>query len=150
MREVIGVYQDTITVFNFHADSNLWYPSVVDGTDLIEHDGTASTHHGKESTDNAEIIIHCGADRSVITSSGVKAYVSPKKYGSCEHPESKITFKPECDFIYAGAWPDLEPIDDDEYENGLYHAMNDEHDGIYMIQSVTHFKLLPHFEIGGK
>lgn len=57
---------------------------------------------------------------------------------------------PECDFIFAGAWPDTEPLTDDDYDEGLYHALNAERDGIYLISSAGFYGLLPHFEIGGR
>ena len=63
---------------------------------------------------------------------------------------STSPFAPECDFIFAGAWPDTEPLTDDDYDEGLYHALNAERDGIYLISSAGFYGLLPHFEIGGR
>lgn len=144
------MYDHTITVFNHHADTGLWYPSVIEKVDLIENKGSNATTAGKTNADTVDIIIHCSADRKVTTTAGQKSYTGPKEYAVCANPAERITFKPECDFIYDGAWPDLTPINDDGYESGLYHALNDAHDGVYMIQSAVCYSLLPHFEIGGR
>ena len=45
---------------------------------------------------------------------------------------------------------DTEPLTDDDYDEGLYHALNAERDGIYLISSAGFYGLLPHFEIGGR
>lgn len=144
------MYDHTITVFNYHANTGMWYPSVIERVDLIENKGGNSTTSGKTSADVVDVIIHCSADRTVATTAGEKSYTRPKEYAVCIDPVERITFKPECDFIYDGVWPDLTPISDDGYESGLYHAMNDEHDGVYMIASAIFYGLLPHFEIGGR
>ena len=97
------------------------------------------------------VIIHCTADKTFTTADGTeKSYTGAKAYAKCENPTACITFKPECDFIYEGAWPDLEPLREEDYESGLYHALNDEYDGVYMISSAAYYGLLPHFEIGGR
>lgn len=144
------MYQNTITVFNFHAASGLWYLSVIHGADLIASKSSTATVEGRNNADAVEIIIHCSAERTVDTTAGLKSYTGPKEYAKCDNPAERITFKPECDFIYDGEWPELVPISDEEYDSGLYHAMNDEHDGIYMISSAVFYGLLPHFEIGGR
>ena len=150
MQEVLRVYQNTITVFNFHENSGMWYPSVIKGADLIVNKSSHSTTTGKSNSDTADIIIHCSVDKQITTETGEKSYTGPKEYAKCENPEERITFKPECDFIYDGEWPDHTSISDEGYDSGLYHAMNDLYDGIYMITSASFFGLLPHFEIGGR
>lgn len=144
------MFQNTITVFNFHEASGFWYPSVIHGADLIESKSSTATTEGRNNADTVEIIIHCTANRSVTTTAGAKSYTGPKEYAKCDNPAERITFAPECDFIFDGEWPELAPISDDEYDSGLYHALNDEHDGVYMITSAIAYSLLPHFEIGGR
>ena len=144
------MYQNTITIFNYHAGSGMWYPSVVEGADLIVNKSSTSTTAGKNNADSVDIIVHCSAEKVITTTAGAKSYTGPKEYAKCENPAERITFKPECDFIYDGIWPELAPISDDGYDSGLYHALNDEHDGIYMISSAAFYGLLPHFEIGGR
>ena len=144
------MYQNVITVFNFHESSGKWYPAVIRNTDLLVNKSSGSTTSGKNNADTVELIIRCSADKRITTANGIKSYTGPKEYAKCSTPAEYITFKPECDFIYDGEWPELVPISDDGYESGLYHALNDEYDGIYMITSASFYGLLPHFEIGGR
>ena len=145
------MYQNTITLFNFHEATGLWYPSVFTGVDLGVNNSSRSTKDGKNNGDAVSVIIHCTADKTFTTADGTeKSYTGAKAYAKCENPTACITFKPECDFIYEGAWPDLEPLREEDYESGLYHALNDEHYGVYMISSAAYYGLLPHFEIGGR
>ena len=144
------MYQNVITIFNFHESSGKWYPAVIRNTDLLVNKSSGSTTSGKTNADTVELIIRCSTDKRITTADGPKSYTGPKEYAKCDTPAEHITFKPECDFIYDGEWPELVPISDDGYDSGLYHAMNDEYDGIYMITSAAFYGLLPHFEIGGR
>lgn len=150
MQEVLGVYRDTITVFNYHAATGRWFPSVISGADLLTTKANSATTVGGNNADAVDIIVHCTADKRVPTGAGMKSYTGPKGYARCDNPAQHITFAPECDFIFAGAWPDAEPLTDDDYDEGLYHALNAERDGIYLISSAGFYGLLPHFEIGGR
>lgn len=142
--------QNTITVFNYHKQTGLWYPSVISGTDLIAAKASTRTTDGVNSADAVDVLINCTAAKVISTSAGGKSYTGPKEYASCADPASCITFTPEQDFIFDGEWTDLTPIDDEDYDEGLYHALNAAHDGIYMISSAAFYGLLPHFEIGGR
>ena len=133
-----------------HGD--LWFPSVIDGVDLI---ATESAHKtalaGETNGDSVEILIHSSAAKIIKTKAGPKAYVTPKAYRATNAPADCLTFTPEQDFIFDGEWPSVEPIRDDEYGDvGLYSAFNEDHDGVYMITSAKYLGLLPHFEIGGR
>lgn len=145
------MYESTITLFNFHKATGLWYTSVFSGVDLGVNKASKSTTDGKMSGDTITAIIPCGADKTFVTSDGAeKGYMGPKEYARCENPADHITFNPERDFIYEGAWSEPSPISEDGKDTGLYHSMNDEHDGVYMITSAAFYSLLPHFEIGGQ
>lgn len=150
MREVIALYCDTITVFNYHAATGCWFPSVIFGADLLTTKANSATTAGGNNADAVDIIIHCTADKRVPTGAGMKSYTGAKEYARCDNPTRHITFAPECDFIFAGAWSDTEPLTDDDYDEGLYHTLNAERDGIYLISSASFYGLLPHFEIGGR
>lgn len=145
------MYKDTITLFNFHKATGMWYPTVIYGADIGANSASSSTKSGKNNADAVEIILHCKADKSIISASGEeKSFLDAKAYEKCENPAVHITFSPECDFIYAGEWQGGKSLLENDYEAGFYHAMNEEHDGVYMISSAEFFGLLPHFEIGGK
>lgn len=145
------MYQNTITLFNFHKATGLWYASVFTDVDVGVNTASSSTKDGKNNSDTVNIIIHCTRDKRFITADGTeKSYTGAKAYAKCDDPTACITFTPECDFIYEGVWTDSEPQREEDFESGFYHAMNDEHDGVYMISSAAFYELLPHFEIGGR
>ena len=169
------MYDRTITVFNLHGDT--WYPHVIHNADLIDVESKSHTPMaGLTSADSVEIIVRfkrgCArvvdgegnaiADRfrnilvfcvpftAIDTDGGRMKYLPPKAFAACDDPGSCITFTPETDFIYDGEWSDAAPIPDGEYENGLYDCLNEELDGVYMITRAAQYRLLPHFEIGGR
>lgn len=145
------MFQNTITLFNYHEATKLWYPTVFKGVDLGASNASRSTKDGKNSNDTVSILINCTVDKMLKAADGTeKSYTGAKAYAKCGNPAACFTFKPECDFIYEGEWPDLEPASEEDYESGFYHAMNEENDGVYMISSVAFYELLPHFEIGGR
>lgn len=149
------MYDVTITIFNYRKANHSWYTSVFEGVNVIEHTGKSSTQHGTSNDDNVEIILHADADRiaKAIDGSGEPLslrYLLPKTYAAAEDVTGCFTMAPECDFVMIGNHWEAEPLDDDAYEEGLYHAMNNEHDGVYMITGTTWYSLLPHFEIGGR
>ena len=174
------MYDAVITLFNYRKSEHAWYTTVFHGANLIEPRGNSATQQGQVNADTVEIIIHVkpnqdadtliyvpnnitDVDGNVLTSdNGVhvayddpethesRQYISPKAYAHLEAVDGRFTFTPETDFVVVGNYSSQEPIDDDEYEDGLYQAMNEAQDGVYMITSATYFSLLPHFEIGGR
>ncbi len=144
------MFTETFTLFNFCKATGLWYLSVISGAIL---DVDMMKNHGGNGLSNGEdifILVKCGADRTMPTEDGSRAYLGPKAYAKCESPESYYTFTPECDFVYHGIWESLDTIDDDDYESGLYHYLNNEYDDIHMISNAKFYGLLPHWEIGAK
>lgn len=142
------MHNGTITLFNLH--NGLWYPSVIRGVTVEEIVATSATENaGRTNSDAVELSICTTNVKAIVTEAGLKAYVTPKAYAVGTAPADCLTFKPEQDFVYIGEWS-ADPIRDDEYESGFYHAFNEEHDGVYMITSVAWLGLIPHFEIGGR
>ena len=142
------MYDTTLTLFNYHKGTNLWYTTVFHGADVIAAEAADSSARGIQSKDGVEIIIRTNALQVAVTPTGEKQYYTPKAYGNCGTPESSFTFTPETDFVMVGDFGASEPLEDDE-DCGLYHRMNDTHDGVYLIHTATYYSLLPHFEIGG-
>lgn len=145
-----GLFKDVITVFNFHKKSGCWYPTIITDTHVI---ASWAKNHGTEGVNNADSVavqITSNAAQNVNSTEGSKSYTLPKEYAETNTPDKYITFTPECDFFIEGRWDNLLPIDDDEYDEGLYNALNEARDGVYLISSATFFGLIPHFEIGGK
>jgi hypothetical protein len=145
------MYNDIITLFNYHEGTDKWYPLIIEGTDLTELRASSNTAMGTDNADTMELIINCTADKVIKTKSGDRCYTAPKEYANCERPQDCFTFTADKDFIYCGAWPDSEPIDDDvDFDSGFYQSVNNNYDGVYKINSVAFYGLLPHFEIGGR
>lgn len=175
------MFSHTITVFNYHEQTNAWYTSVFVGVSLYAADSRNATQNsGKVNAATVDVIIHVNqggeADTliyepnvlvdeagNIITveddnalnyrepdTQKVKKYTGPKAYAKLADPSEYFTFRPETDFFATGNYASEAPISDDDYENGLYSAMNDAMDGVYMITSATFYSLIPHFEIGGK
>lgn len=140
------MYDKTITVFNYHKKSGKWFPTVISNVNLLVNDSRSLTSNGINNANSTEIIVNCLPDKTINR----KKYLSPKQFAKCDEPDRYITFTPESDFFYDGAWEDNGDIVDDDYDEGFYHAMNDEYDEVHMITYATFFSLLPHFEIGGK
>lgn len=145
-----SIFQKAITVFNFHKKSGLWYPTIITDTHITAAKANTRGTVGVNNADSVNVQITSNAAQIVNTSRGTKSYTPPKEYADSDYPEQHITFTPECDFFYEGRWSDLTPIDDDEYDEGLYSALNAEQDKIYMISSAAFYGLIPHFEIGGR
>jgi len=145
-----GIFQDVITVFNYHKPTGLWYPTVIQEAHVLAV--KASTHgtDGYNNADSVEVHITSNKAQNVSTPDGNKSYTAPKEYAGTNHPEEYVTFTAETDFFYVGRYDDLTPVDDDDYDEGFYHAMNRDHDDVYMISSAAYFGLIPHFELGGR
>lgn len=142
------MYDTTLTLFNYHQGTKLWYTTVFHGADLIAAEGADSSTRGIQNKDAAEIIIRTNALQKAECSTGTKQYLGPKAYAVCTTPESCFTFTSEQDFIVVGDCGANEPLENDE-DCGLYQYMNEAYDDVYMIHSATYYSLLPHFEIGG-
>jgi len=141
------MYDRTLTIFNIH--HGFWYPTTVNKCDLKVKLSSNLTVDGINDVGSVNIVIHCNRNRIVKSYQGNKAYVEPKVYASLEDPSDYFTLTPEVDFIYEGEW-DKAPVEDDAYDSGFYHMMNEEKDGVHMIQTNQYFTLIPHFEIGAK
>lgn len=144
------LHQSVITLFNFHQKSGLWYPTVITGVHLVATKANTHGAFGVNNTDTVNASITSNNAREVNSTEGVKSYTPAKEYAVTNTPDECITFSPECDFFITGSWDNLMAIDDDEYDEGLYNALNEERDDVYMVSSAAFYGLLPHFEIGGR
>lgn len=167
-----------ITLFNLHRGR--WYTTVFAGVTVTEKQAAAASRHGITSDDDISVHVYVNAKKVadtliyepyrlvdengnvIITDDGtgvtymdpetslLKQYIGPKAYEALDDPTGYFTFTPERDFIAVGNYSHDEAILEDDFEEGLYHATNDKHDGVFLITGATYFSLLPHFEIGGK
>lgn len=140
------MYDQTITLFNHRKADNSWRTTVFQGVNVIEPRASDHTTQGTNNGDAVEILLQCSPGQKV----GELQYVPPKAYQALTDVSGRFTMTPEVDFIVIGEEISEEPILEDDYDEGLYQAMNDANDGVYMITSATWFGLIPHFEIGGR
>ena len=141
------MFDNTITLFNYHAKTNKWYSTKFTDVDLLEQDAKTATPKGETNGSSVDLLINVTADKS---SADGKKYVGPKAYANVDDPEAYFTFIPETDFFMEGDYSMLEPVCEDDYESGYYHEMNTICDGVHMVVSAAYFSLIPHFEIGGR
>lgn len=140
------MYDATITLFNLRRSDNTWRTTLFEGVNITEPKAATATTQGTRSDDTVEIMLRC--DRSQCAA-GMQ-YAPPKAYQALDDPTGYFTLTPEADFIAVGDHTTDETVREDDYDEGLYHAMNDLYDGVYMVTGATWFSLLPHFEIGGR
>ncbi len=150
------MYTDTVTIFNKHGDSKVgitWYPTVLHNVDLITDKGANVAKTGLESADTAKLHIRYTLTDGAITIAG-KTYKHPKEWAAQSAAEiaETLTFQSATDFFFRGEYPET-PINhsDPAYKNGFQDYFSKTYDDVYLINTVGGpYKLIPHFEIGGK
>lgn len=140
------MYNRVITLFNFREADGLWRTILFKGVNVYEQNASSASTQGTNNGGSAEIILL--SDRRMRV--GKLQYVSPKVYQTLDDVTGYFTLTPNVDFIALGDNTSEEPISEDDYDEGFYHAMNDANDGVYKITAATWFDLLPHFEIDGR
>ena len=141
------MFDNTITLFNYHAKTNKWFATKFTGVDLLDQAAKNATPKGETNGSSVDLLINVTADKS---SADGKKYVGPKAFATVDDPAAYFTFTPETDFFVEGDFSLIEPVSEDDYESGYYHEMNNTHDGVHMVVSAAYFSLIPHFEIGGR
>ena len=150
------MYDDVVTLFNRYentAGDILWYPSVIEGANLLIDKSSVVATYGENSRDEAILNIRyhlLGVTKMI----GSKKWIPPKQWKN--HTEEAefdtLTFNAgeSFDFFMLGKWDNAAPIPNSEYKNGFYNHMKKQNDYVFAITSVSCFKLIPHFEITGK
>ena len=147
------MYTDTVTVFNKRKteDGDMWYPCVLSGVDLSIDKAANQAKTGLENADTANLhVTYQRTDEKMVM--GERQYYPPKEWAALADTAGTITFVEGISFFIRGEYPE-NPIaeDSDEYRNGFEDFMNKTVDDCYKITSVGGpYKLIPHFEIGGK
>lgn len=149
------MYTDTVTIFNKNkaAQGITWYPTVLHNVDLNTDKGANVAKTGLESADTAKLHVRYTLIDGVITIAG-KPYKRPKEWAAQSETglPASLTFTGGADFFIRGEYAET-PISDADpaYKNGFYDYINKTHDDVYLITTVGGpYKLIPHFEIGGK
>lgn len=150
------MYTDTVTIFNKHGDSKVgitWYPTVLHNVDLITDKGANIAKTGLESADTAKLHIRYTLTDGAITIEG-KTYKRPKEWAAQSEAgiTATLTFQSGSDFFFRGEYPEA-PISNSNpaYKDGFQSYFGKTYDDVYLITTVGGpYKLIPHFEIGGK
>lgn len=152
------MYSDVITLFNRRKTEggDVWYPTILRNVYLNADRGAIIAKYGEQSTDNASLHVKYSTPegKPVVTGHDgegntlEKVYYPPKEWARLESFSDTITFGDgnEFDFFAVGEWAD-EPIQDNDYVDGLYNYMNSRYDHVYAITSVAKYSVIPHFEI---
>ena len=148
------MYSDKITLFNHYKSrlGDMWYPTVIDGVNLLIDKASIVAKYGAESKDNAILNVryHILDGTKMV---GNKPYLPPKEWERQTNDKlaDSITFTSgtDFDFFMLGEYPTTEPIKDDDYLDGFYNHVNDEYDYVFAITSVAQYTAIPHFEIMG-
>ena len=148
------MYSEKITLFNHYKSrlGDMWYPTVIDGVNLLIDKAAIVAKYGAESKDNAILNIHYQIVDGHILIDG-KPYLPPKEWESQTNDKlaESITFASgkDFDFFMLGEYTTTKPIADDDYVDGFYNHVNDEYDYVFAITSVAKYTVIPHFEIMG-
>lgn len=150
------MYRDTITLFNrYKSDAgDVWYPTILRNVNLNLDKAAIIAKYGTESQDKAILNIryHIADGNKMV---GDKIWLPPKTWSGqgIDSLPSSITFKSgqDFDFFWIGEWKGEEPISDDAHGiDGFYDYMDNRHDYVFAVSSVSMYSAIPHFEITGK
>lgn len=148
------MYSEKITLFNHYKSrlGDMWYPTVIDGVNLLIDKAAIVAKYGAESKDNAILNIHYQTINNQIIVSG-KPYLPPKEWERQTNDKlsESITFTSgtDFDFFMLGEYENIEPIADDDFYDGFYNYINDNYDYVFAVTSVAKYTAIPHFEIMG-
>lgn len=146
------MYSDTITLFNHYTSptADMWYPTVLRGVDLNADKAAIRQQYGESSQDSAKLHIKYRIDANSHIIVGGKLYLTPKAWEEQTNDElsDTITFRSgqDFDFFVVGDYG-TEPINDNDYFEGLFSFLSQRHDDVYAITSVARYSVIPHFEI---
>nr|DAE36684.1 MAG TPA: hypothetical protein [Caudoviricetes sp.]DAV63697.1 MAG TPA: hypothetical protein [Caudoviricetes sp.] len=133
----------TVTLFNrsFNAETEeeTYYPTLLEGVDLVETKGANVSKSGMDSADAAKLFV-CIGDVN-------KTYMEPKAWDALTEDEKKnyITFHSTEDFFVKGDQTAVDLPETDAYE-----WMRNNFDDVYKVTNIDKYEdILPHFEVGG-
>ena len=125
--------------FNAETEEETYYPTLLEGVDLVETKGANVSKSGMDSADAAKLFV-CIDDVN-------KTYMEPKAWDALTEDEKKnyITFHSTEDFFVKGDQTAVDLPETDAYE-----WMRNNFDDVYKVTNIDKYEdILPHFEIGG-
>lgn len=146
------MYQDTVTLFNRRRGKagDTWFPTVLQGVDLNVDHAALVAKYGSSCNDKA--VLHIGYSQKSGPVIGGKSYLTPMLWQSAEAPAEALTFQSGegFDFFIEGAWPNEDPVADEDWPGGFYNHLVHTRDGVYAISAVAQYSVIPHFEVMGR
>lgn len=125
--------------FNAETEEEIYYPTLLEGVDLVETKGANVSKSGMDSADAAKLFV-CIDDVN-------KTYMEPKAWDALTEDEKKnyLTFHSTEDFFVKGDQTAVDLPETDAYE-----WMRNNFDDVYKVTNIDKYEdILPHFEIGG-
>ena len=136
----------TVTLFNRsyngETEKETYYPTLLEGVDLVETKGANVSKSGMDSADAAKLFV-----RIADVGKTIKPYLPPKEWKELPEEEKPnyITFTPVEDFFIKGDHTDLELPEESALE-----WVQDNYDDCYKVTTIDKYEdILPHFEVGG-
>lgn len=133
----------TVTIFNRsfnpETEEETYYPTLLEGVDLVETKGANVSKSGMDSADAAKLFVRIGDVN--------KTYMEPKTWDALPGDEKKncITFHSAEDFFVKGDQTVVDLPKTDAYE-----WMRNNFDDVYKVTTIDKYEdILPHFEVGG-
>ncbi len=140
------MHTDTVTLFCRKEDT--WYPYILQGVSLHKNRSSSMEKLGPENADTVKLHIrYTRRQGDMIINDYI--YKEPLEWKKTD-AESCLRFKEGIDFFLEGEYTSA-PVSDDSYRDGFYDHLRKTRDHVYLITTADGpFKLIPHFEIGGK
>lgn len=145
------MYKDTVTLFcrkiGDRETGDTWHPTILQNVNLMIDRASIVSQYGPEAKDSAVLSVKYIPDKK-NKRVGKKLWKSPTEW---ENPETEITFRSgnNFDFFWLGEW-DGGAVSDRDYKGGFYQYMNQNHDFVFAVSSVSYLSMIPHFEVTGR
>ena len=143
-----------LTVFNRYdaaADDVRYYATIIHGATLQVDKAAAISTSGLKDADSMWCSIPYSNDGEYITIDG-KKHLSPREWALQvgDDMETTLTIAEGKDILLDGEWKGANVVNDRDYpRTGFLSFLRGTHDGVYLINSVARYDLIPHFELGG-
>ena len=125
--------------FNAETEEETYYPTLLEGVDLVETKGANISKSGMESADAATLY--------VSLENMAKPYIEPKAWAELPEEEKAnySTFTPTDDFYVSGDKTSISLP-----ESNVYEYMLDNFDSVYKVTHIDKYTdVMPHLEVGG-
>lgn len=143
-----------LTVFNRYdaaADDVRYYATIIHGATLQVDKAAAVSTSGLKDADSMWCSIPYSNMGDHIEING-KLHLSPKEWAQQvgDDMEESLTLAEGKDILLDGEWLGAKVINDADYpRSGFLGFLRGMYDGVYLINSVARYDLIPHFELGG-